>query len=129
MKCGTTTSCSRHNIWERVYIQSWVRIIIPLVKDAAECNRVEILRGVNVESMTRGDPQITRPRERHMGPCVCVSVLSCSKNCVRTKRSYSSQQNATDGIALSVRFIRVNNYIMHILFNDYLSTEFLYNAD
>jgi hypothetical protein len=57
-------------------VQSWARIIIPLVKDAAECNRVEILRGVNVESMTRGDPQITRPRDRHMGPCVCVSVRS-----------------------------------------------------
>ena len=68
-------------------VQSWARIIIPLVKDAAECNRVEILRGVNVESMTRGDPQITRPRERHMGPRVCESVHSCSKNCVRTKRS------------------------------------------
>jgi REP element-mobilizing transposase RayT len=37
-------------------VQSWARIIIPLVKDAAEWNRVEILRGVNVESMTRGDP-------------------------------------------------------------------------
>jgi hypothetical protein len=51
-------------------VQSWARIIIPLVKDAAEWNRLEILRGVNVESMTRGDPQITRPRERHMGPSV-----------------------------------------------------------
>jgi len=65
-------------------VQSWARIIIPLVKDAAECNRVEILRGVNVESMTRGDPQITRPRERHMGPRVCEYVHSCNKKCVRS---------------------------------------------
>jgi len=59
-------------------VQSWARIMIPPAKDGGEWCSVEILRGVNVESMTRRGPQITRLRERHMGPCVCVSSLQTS---------------------------------------------------